>query len=106
MSNCSSQVIISFTLLAYAHGSFGFSFEYGGRDAFIDEFFLAAEARGKGHGSEVMRLLDKEAVALGVRAIHLEVERHNVKGNSIYQKSGYRSNNRKLMTKPMGSPEE
>src|SRR5688572_7256247 len=45
-----SETIIGYVVLA-----FGFSFEYGGRDAFIDEFFLIEDARSKGIGQEVMK---------------------------------------------------
>ena len=88
--------------VGYLALTFGFSFEYGGRDAFIDEFFLVEEVRGRGVGSQVMMLLDEEAKTHGVNALHLEVEPHNVKGNRIYQKAGYASNDRSLMTKRIG----
>ena len=35
--------------------TFGFSLEYGGRDAFIDEFFIAAPHRGRGLGRRCSR---------------------------------------------------
>ena len=85
--------------VGYLTLTFGYSFEYGGRDAFIDELYLTEEARGKGIGSAVMMLLEEQAKVHKVKAIHLEVEPHNVKGNRIYQKAGYVSNDRKLMTK-------
>lgn len=79
--------------------TYGYSFEYGGRDAFIDEFFLTEDTRSKGVGSEVMNLVEPEARQRGIMAIHLEVEPHNVKGNRIYRKAGYAANDRTLMTK-------
>ncbi len=79
--------------------SFGFSFEYGGRDAFIDEFFLKEDFRGKGIGSKVMALVEEKAIKLGVKAIHLEVENHNDKALKLYANNGYSGNDRKLLTK-------
>lgn len=87
--------------IGYLAMTFGYSFEYGGRDAFIDELFLVEEARGKGHGSQIMNLLEDQAKTHKVKAIHLEVEPHNVKGSRIYDKAGYASNDRTLMTKKM-----
>ncbi len=44
------------TTVGYIVLTFGFSFEYGGRDAFIDEFFLKATHRRKGIGTQTMEL--------------------------------------------------
>lgn len=85
--------------IGYLALAFGFSFEYGGRDAFIDEFYLGEGYRGKGHGTSVLKQLEAEASKLDVRAIHLEVESHNEAGKGLYKKSGYRTNGRILMTR-------
>ena len=79
--------------------TFGYSFEYGGRDAFIDEFFLTEAVRNQGIGSTVMKMLHEKAKSLNVCAVHLEVEPHNEKGNRIYQKAGFKGNGRTLLTK-------
>ena len=79
--------------------SFGFSFEYGGRDAFIDELYLKKEFRGLGYGKQLLEDLDQKALILGVNAIHLEVEKTNEAGNQLYLKSGFKGNNRSLLTK-------
>lgn len=78
---------------------FGFSFEYGGRDAFIDELYLDKAYRGKGHGKAVLEQAAIEAKELGVKAIHLEVERHNASGRKLYTKSGFETSDRELMSK-------
>lgn len=85
--------------IGYVALCFGFSFEYGGRDAFLDELYLVEDSRNKGHGKQIMQLIEAEAAKLNVHAIHLEVEPHNVKGRSVYLKSGYTSSDRGLMTK-------
>ncbi len=79
--------------------TFGYSFEYGGRDAFIDEFYLNEAYRGRGFGQEILKQLDQHAKALGIKAIHLEVENTNQRGQKLYLKSGYRGNDRSLLTK-------
>ncbi len=88
--------------VGYLALTFGFSFEYGGRDAFIDELYLDGAFRNRGYGTEILRQLDVEAKALGVKAVHLEVEGHNEGGKRLYQKSGFGANNRTLMTKRLG----
>jgi len=60
--------------------AFGFSFEYKGRDAFIDELFLKEAYRKKGIGGQTMRFVEQQAKELGVHAIHLEVEKSNRTG--------------------------
>ncbi len=86
-------------ILGYVALTFGFSFEYEGRDAFIDELFLLEAYRGKGIGKLVMQQLENKASAHGVKAIHLEVENHNTSANRLYIKQGYVANERKLLTK-------
>ena len=86
-------------LAGYIILCFGFSFEYGGRDAFIDELYLKKDFRGKGVGTEALKLAVKQAKLLNVNAIHLEVESNNAAGKKLYEKLGYVGNNRKLLTR-------
>ncbi len=88
-------------IIGYLILTFGYSFEYGGRDAFIDEFYLKEAFRGKGLGTEILTLLDGYAKELNVNAIHLEVERTNQAGNSLYLKTGFKGNDRSLLTKTL-----
>jgi diamine N-acetyltransferase len=86
-------------IIGYLALTFGFSFEYGGRDAFIDEFFIVEEFRGKGIGKTVLQLLEPLALEAGVQTLHLEVEPHNKAGNQLYLKSGFKGNDRILLNK-------
>lgn len=85
-------------IAGYVILSFCFSFEFGGRTAFIDELFLKPAHRSKGIGATIIDFVQKEAKALGIRALHLEVERHNEKGNKLYLKKGFTEHKRFLMT--------
>jgi diamine N-acetyltransferase len=85
--------------IGYLALTFGFSFEYDGRDAFIDEIYLDDEYRGKGYGTKVMQMLEERARQLDVHAMHLEVERTNRRGEKLYINSGFSSNDRRLLTK-------
>ena len=86
-------------IVGYIILTFGFSFEYGGRDAFIDELFLEENYRGQGIGKVVMELTIAAAKVLSVQAIHLEVETHNDQASKLYTNQGFESNNRKLLSK-------
>lgn len=83
----------------YAVLTLGFSLEYHGRDAFIDEIYLREDFRGQGIGKKALRFLDGKCREFGVRALHLEVERENENARKIYLKNGFADHDRFLMTK-------
>jgi GNAT superfamily N-acetyltransferase len=85
--------------IGYVVLTLGFSLEYHGRDAFIDEIYLEEPYRGQGIGTKIFAFVEEQARALGVQAIHLEVERHNQRAQSFYQKIGFKDNDRRLMSK-------
>ena len=74
--------------IGYLIVTFGWSLEYFGRDAFIDELFIVAERRNQGHGAAAIRALEVELQSLGVRAVHLEVNADNPAAN-LYRRLGY-----------------
>jgi ribosomal protein S18 acetylase RimI-like enzyme len=76
-----------------------FSFEYRGRDAYIDELYIAEEHRGRGIGRRAMAYVEKMARELGVNAMHLEVSRDNTAALELYRRIGYVDHGRYLMTK-------
>ena len=76
----------------------GWSIEYGGRVALVDELFVTAARRGHGLGRAALRLARREARRLGVRRLFLEVESFNARAKRLYRKSGYRDTRRTLMT--------
>jgi len=81
---------------------FGFSLEYGGRDAFVDELYLEPRARSRGWGRAALAYAIEQAPRLGVRAIHLEVERANPSAHGLYASVGFASNDRQLLTRRIG----
>jgi len=84
---------------AYLVLSFGFSLEFGGRDAFVDELYVADEARGAGLGTAALRLAEEACREAGIGALHLEVEHVNARARALYERSGYHAHERHLMTK-------
>ncbi len=85
--------------VGYLALTFGFNFEHGGRSAFIDEFYILKDYRSRGMGRRVMNFAEEHAALEGCRSVHLEVERKNKKAERLYQNRGYRTTNRKLLTK-------
>jgi ribosomal protein S18 acetylase RimI-like enzyme len=79
--------------------TFGFSIEFGGRDAFVDELFVREEFRGRGVGKAALGRAEEVCRARGIRALHLEVERANERAQTLYRKSGFRDHDRYLLTK-------
>ena len=79
--------------------TFGFSFEFHGRDSFIDELYLEPQYRGRGIGRRAMHFVEERARELGVNAIHLEVDEGNTPAEELYRRAGYDDTSRYLMTK-------
>ena len=77
----------------------GFSFEFGGYDAFIDEVYIRECQRGRGIGKMALQVAEEECRVLEVRALHLEVERENTNAHALYRKVGFIDHDRYLMTK-------
>lgn len=85
--------------VGYLALTLGFSLEYRGRDAFIDELYLEPEHRGRGLGREALALAEARCRELGVEALHLEVERHREPALGLYRGAGFEDHDRYLMTK-------
>ena len=92
-------VEVSGAAAGYAVLGFGFSLEYGGRDAFLDELYLEPSQRGSGLGNFVLDLVEEKNREAGIRALHLEVDRENAAGRALYAKRGFASHDRILLTK-------
>jgi ribosomal protein S18 acetylase RimI-like enzyme len=78
---------------------FGFSLEWLGRDAFVDEFYLLPEYRGHGWGRKTMAFIEDAARSLVVRALHLEVVRQNAAALQIYRKLGFKDRESTFLSK-------
>lgn len=75
--------------VGYAALIFGYSIEFRGRDAFVDELFLVEKARGQGIGSAVLEFVKREAATLGIVVLHLELARDNRRGRRVYERWGF-----------------
>ena len=77
----------------------GFSLEYGGRDAFVDEVYVRPGWRDRGIGNRLLDAMEEWCRARGVAAIHLEVDHDNPDGKRLYARRGFVDHQRHLMTK-------
>lgn len=93
-------------VVGYAVVGFGFSLEFAGRDAFVDEAFVQPARRGSGLGSLLVAAVEAECQVLGIRAVHLEVDHANGDARRLYERLGYASHKRHLLTKWLGLPEQ
>jgi GNAT superfamily N-acetyltransferase len=87
--------------IGYIVLSFDYSLEYGGRNAWVDEFFIERAHRGRGIGAEVLDFFEQAARELGCAAIHLEVNEGN-RAIELYRRRGFEDHHRYLMTKLLG----
>ncbi len=92
-------ILLGAEVAGYVVITFGFSLEFRGRDAFIDELFVRDEFRGRGLGAAAIRFSEAVCRERGVRALHLEVERANTGAQSVYRRAGFVDHDRYLLTK-------
>lgn len=98
--------------VGYVVLAFGYSLEWLGRDAFVDEFYLVEEHRGHGWGRATMAFVEDAARALEVRTLHLEVVRQNATALQVYRKLGFKERESTSLSKwiardfskPQGQP--
>jgi ribosomal protein S18 acetylase RimI-like enzyme len=86
-------------LAGYVILTLGFSFEYQGRDSYIDELYVHPPFRGRGIGRTAMEFVESAAREMGVNAIHLEASRGNDAAIRLYRGIGFEEHDRGLMTK-------
>ena len=91
-------------VVGYLAVTFGWSLEYQGRDAFVDELYVAPAQRGRGFGRAAMELARQTCEGAGVRALHLEVERTNARARGLYASLGFADTDRLLLTRRLTPP--
>jgi len=68
---------------------FGYSVEFKGRDAFVDELYIAESYRHQGAGGQLLSHVQTAVQARGIKALHLEVARTNASARHFYTKAGF-----------------
>ena len=83
--------------------TFGYDLEFDGRQATITELFVADEYRSRGLGSRMIKVIEKTCRQLGIGSLELQVERDNVRAQSLYIKLGFRAHDRSPMSKMLSA---
>ncbi len=96
---CAWLILDDSETVGYVVLCFGYSLEWLGRDAFVDEFYLREQYRGRGWGRNAMDFLEQEARARGVRTLHLEVVRQNTPALQVYRKLGFQEHESTFLSK-------
>lgn len=82
---------------------FGYGLEFG-RDAFLDELFIAETRRGQGIGRAAVTFAAAQCPALGIQALHLVVTPGNDRAYRLYGSLGFEDQNRRMMTRWVAKP--
>ena len=87
------------TAVGYVVLCFGYSLEWLGRDAFVDEVYLREQYRGRGWGRRTMEFVEEEARSAGIRALHLGVVPGNANALELYRRMGFHEHDSKFLSK-------
>jgi ribosomal protein S18 acetylase RimI-like enzyme len=79
--------------------TFGYSLEFGGRTAVLDELFVQEQFRRRGFGRAALDFCNDLCRKHGMQALHLLVERKNERAQAVYRSAGFTSHDRDVMTK-------
>lgn len=86
--------------VGYVVITFGWSIEFGGLDAFIDELYIRPAVRGRGMASDALIALPNALAEAGVKAVHLELDQDNETAQRLYTRAGFAIRDRyKLMSR-------
>lgn len=91
--------------IGYIALCFGYSLEFFGRDAFVDELYVDPAYRNHGHGAHLLAVVEAACPELGVRALHLELDHANERARNLYLRAGFADHERFLMTRRVGPRE-
>jgi diamine N-acetyltransferase len=95
---CTWLILDGDTVIGYMAICFGYSLEFGGRDAFIDEIYLREAYRGQGIGTGAIQHMLDTCRAKGIEALHLEVMPGNTDALRLYERVGFVNRRSSLMS--------
>jgi diamine N-acetyltransferase len=85
--------------VGYLCVTLGYSLEFDGRFALLDELYVEEAWRGKGIGAQAIAFGVEWSRARGLAAIRLEVAHTNSRAVELYRRQGFKAHDRHLMTK-------
>ncbi|GGG59079.1 hypothetical protein GCM10011415_01130 [Salipiger pallidus] len=75
--------------VGYVAVSFGWSLEFGGLDAVVDEIYVRPAVRRRGMGGDALHQLSLGLREGGIRAMHLEVARADEQAQRFYRRNRF-----------------
>ena len=81
----------------------GFSMEYGGAIAFLDDLFVRAPFRRAGLGAAALKEVREFCLKTGIRALHVETGRDNAAAQALYRRAGFVNTDRLFLAMPLAS---
>jgi len=78
--------------------TYGFTFEFLGRDAFVDELYITEKYRSQGLGEYALKQIQVKVPSLGLVAVHLQTEAYNGRAKRLYEHAGFRDLSRSTLT--------
>ena len=88
----------------YAVITWGYDLEYGGRDAWLTEFWVAPTHRGRGLGRTLLAAAEQVCRDHGASALHLMVRPDNLPARRLYEGAGYAPPPRLTLSRTLGGP--
>ncbi len=85
------------TPVGYALLTYNFDLEYGGIEGMLTDLYVSKRYRNRGIGSLALYEIEDFCRERGIRAIELQVLRHNPAAESFYRKAGFKILPRKVM---------
>ena len=77
-------------LIGYLVITWGWGIESGGREALIDEIYVANERRGQGLATALVEMALEKAKSLNTKAVFLETESDNPQSRLLYERLGFK----------------
>ena len=87
------------SVLGYFVLTFGFDLEFGGRQATVTDFYLAATHRRRGVGTRALLFIEETLRELGIGVFELQAEHDNTEALAFYEKFGMTAHARTALSK-------
>lgn len=78
-------------VLGYLVITWGWGIESGGREALIDEIYVAPSHRGLGLASALVQVSLEKAKTMNTKAVFLETESDNPQSRDLYERLGFKA---------------
>jgi ribosomal protein S18 acetylase RimI-like enzyme len=82
-----------------------YSLEYNGRDAFVDELYVADAFRRRGFGRRALQVAETYCQMHEAHTLHLVVRPGNKAARALYQRYGFTATDRLLLSRAVSLPQ-